>query len=201
MSKSLKNFLTISDFLKEHDAETLRYIVLSSHYRHPLSYSVVALQQARAALRRLYTALRVLPASDAVIIDPTVLSESAKPFYQAFIAAMDDDFNTPKALSVLFTLAHDIQRLHTVQLELASELGALLRFLGGVINILQSPPETFLQANTAIDSQQIEEMLTMRAKARQQHDWATADRIRDTLAKLAIVIEDAVDGTTSWQRR
>jgi cysteinyl-tRNA synthetase len=189
MSKSLGNFVTIKDALKEHGPEVLRYFFLTSHYRSGLMYTSDVLTQTRQALVRFYTALRFLPAAT-----PPLNSE----FENKFIAAMDDDFNTPIALSVLFDLAHEIQRLRETDINAAAAHGALLKRLGGVLGILQTDPEAFFQTGSDVDAAKIEALIAARQKARQDKDWAQADRIRKELSDLSIVIEDGAGGTT-WK--
>lgn len=189
MSKSLGNFVTIRDLLREHSPEALRYFLLASHYRSPLVYTPETLAQVKHALTRFYTALRFLPAAEKV---------QGSPFEEKFIAAMDDDFNTPVALSVLFDLAHEIQRLREKDVNAAAAHGALLRHLSGVLNILQSDPDAFLQSGSEVDAAQIDALIAARKQARLDKNWAEADRLRDQLAAMAIVIEDGASGTT-WK--
>lgn len=194
MSKSLGNFLTIRDVLKDHTPEVLRYLLMTSHYRSPLVYTDDALMQSRQALVRFYTALRSLP--NAEIISNT-------DFEDKFIQAMDDDFNTPIALSVLFDLAHEVQRLRVKDVNLAAQHGALLKQLGGVLGILQTEPDVFFQTTAKadavkIDPKKIEALISARQLARQQKNWAEADRIRNELSEMSIIIEDGPDGTT-WK--
>lgn len=189
MSKSLGNFITIRDVLREHDPEVLRYLLLASHYRSPLVYAVDALYQAKQALARFYTALRFLP-------DATRVQESQ--FEAAFIAAMDDDFNTPVALSVLFDLAHEVQRLRDKDQQAAAQHGALLKYLAGVLGVLQRDPEHFFQSRKEGDVQKIEALIAARQEARKNKNWAEADRLRGELADMEITIEDGAEGTT-WK--
>jgi cysteinyl-tRNA synthetase len=192
MSKSLGNFFTIRDLLKDHAPEVLRYFLITSHYRSPLHYSDVVIQQSRNALERFYTALRNLP--DAIAISNSV-------FEDKFKHAMDDDFNTPIALSILFELAHEIQRLRDSDMHAAAEHGALLKKLGGVLGILQDSPQTFLQSGTkasAVDPAKIDALIIARNNARAEKNWSEADRVRDELASMAIVLEDGPNGTT-WK--
>lgn len=189
MSKSLGNFVTIRDILAQHDPEVLRYLLLASHYRSPLIYTDDGLQQAKQSLARFYTALRFMPAAHA-------LPES--PFRDQFIAAMDDDFNTPVAFSVLFDLAHEIQRLREKDLAAAAAHAALLRELGGVLGILQRAPEAFLQSGTSLDAAKIESLIAARGQARAEKNWAEADRLRKELEAMSITIEDGAGGTT-WK--
>lgn len=190
MSKSLGNFIKIRDVLKEHSAEHLRYVLMSSHYRSPLAYSDDLLTQAKLSLTRFYTALRFLPPAE---------PEQSTIFEKEFMAAMDDDFNTPVALSVLFELAHEIQRLREAKpkSKVAASHAALLRKLGNVLGILTSDAETFFQTG-AIDVEKIESLIAQREIARADKDWALADRIRQTLLDMSIILEDGPKGTT-WK--
>lgn len=189
MSKSLGNFVTIRDVLREHNPEVLRYLLIASHYRSPLVYSSEMLQQAKQSLTRFYTALRSLP-------EGKVLENSK--FEAQFIEAMDDDFNTPVALSILFDLAHEIQRLRDTDLNAAASHAALLKKLAGALGVLGDDPEVFLKAGTDIDAGKIEALIAARQKARQEKNWREADRIRNELSSLSIVIEDGPNGTT-WK--
>jgi len=193
MSKSLGNFFTIRDILKEYSPEVLRYLLVSGHYRSPLNFSKELLQQARNALERFYTALRDLPHTADELID----SE----YEQKFIEAMDDDFNTPIALSVLFELAHEIQRLREKDLELAARHALLLKKLGGVLGILQDDPLNFFQGKKDdLDVLKIEALIAARNQARADKNWAEADRIRQELADMRVVLEDSLFKTT-WKIR
>lgn len=189
MSKSLGNFVTIRELLKQHDPESIRYVLLASHYRSPLTYTDESLKQAKQSLTRFYTALRWLPQAKP-------LAHST--FENQFIEAMDDDFNTPVALSVLFDLAHEIQRMREKDVEKAAQLAALLKYLGGVLGILDRDPETFFKRALEVDTVHIEALISARNEARLNKDWAKADRIRQTLADMSIVIEDGPMGTT-WK--
>ncbi|HSW93853.1 MAG TPA: cysteine--tRNA ligase [Gammaproteobacteria bacterium] len=192
MSKSLGNFFTIRDILNEHSPETLRYLLISGHYRSPLHFSKELLHQARNSLERFYTALRDLPGT----MDELVDSEHEK----KFIDAMDDDFNTPIALSVLFELAHEIQRLREKDELLAARHGLLLKKLGGVLGILQDNPDSFFQGgNDQLDVAKIESLILARNEARAEKNWAEADRIRKALSDMSIVLEDGASGT-SWKQ-
>jgi len=191
MSKSLGNFITIRDVLNDHTPEVLRYLLIGSHYRSPLIYADDALQQAKQSLSRFYTALRALPVADKA--DNTI-------YEKQFKEAMDDDFNTPIALSVLFELAHEIQRVREAnEIKTAAALGALLRHLGNVLGILQSDPEVFFKSgNQKIDAKAIEDLMQKRAIARQEKNWTEADRIRKELEALQVIIEDGPKGPT-WR--
>ena len=191
MSKSLGNFFTVRDILKEYRAEEVRYFLLSSHYRSPLNYSLDALGNARAALTRLYTALRGLPEA--------VAGEAGEDFRSAFGAAMEDDFNTPVALAVLFDLAREINRRREEGGAGAAPLGARLRELGGELGLLGSDPEDYLKGGAADDDAQIEALIERRTAARKARDFAEADRLRDELKARGVVLEDGPGGTT-WRR-
>ena len=193
MSKSLGNFFTIRDLLEKYDGETLRYFLLSAQYRGQLNYSVDNIEQSRAALQRLYTALRGLPEGVA-----PVDSE-----YEAqFKKAMDDDFNTPLAYSVFFELAKEINNLRDKDLAKAADLGTLLKKLGSVLGLLEQEPEKYLQgaqgAESSLDTAKIEALISARQEARKARDWALADKARDELAAMGVVIEDGPQGTT-WR--
>jgi len=189
MSKSLGNFVTIRDLLKEHSKEVLRYFLVASHYRSPLIYTPDAIQQAKQSLTRLYTALRFLPVLEKI---------EQSPFETAFNEAMDDDFNTPIALSVLFELAHEIQRLREKDVALAAQHAALLKHLAQILGLLQEEVESFFQPGATTDAAKIETLIAERQQARKEKNWAEADRIRQTLAEMNVLIEDTANGTT-WK--
>lgn len=190
MSKSLGNFFTIRDLLKDHKPEVLRFFLTSVQYRSPLQYSEDAIKKSRSSLERFYIAMRGLPAADAI---------ADSEFEKKFIHAMDDDFNTPVAFAVLFDLAHEVQRLREKDLNSAAQHSALLKKLGGVLGILQANPDEFLQAgNDDIDAAKIEALIAARNEARAQKNWAESDRIRAELASMSIVLEDGANGTT-WK--
>jgi cysteinyl-tRNA synthetase len=186
MSKSLGNFFTIRDVLQSYDAETVRFFVVRSHYRSPLNYSDVHLDDARAALKRLYTAL------DAVRPDDVTIDWS-HPHAARFKAAMDEDFGTSEAVAVLFELASEANRTQSHQ------VSGLLKALGGVLGLLQSDPKAFLQAGVGLDESAIEAQIAARAAAKAAKNFAEADRIRKELAELGIVLKDSPTGTT-WER-
>ena len=189
MSKSLNNFVTIRDVLKEHDAQVLRYFLIASHYRSPLIYTSESLPQAKLALTRFYTALRHLEGG-------TPIPDST--YAARFIAAMDDDFNTPVALAVLFDLAHEIQRLRETDEAAAKNHAALLKELGATLAILQQDPEQFFLASSTIDANKVESLIAARQAARAAKDWALADQIRDELSAMSVIIEDKA-GVTTWR--
>lgn len=191
MSKSLNNFFTIKDVLREYPAEVIRYFLLASHYRSPVNYSKDNLQSAFGALERFYIALRGLPEAKA---------EKDNVYTTRFQEAMDDDFNTPIAFSVLFDLAREINRLRDSHFDLAATLAASLKQLGGVLGLLQQDPEEFLrQGIDTHESQKIEALITARNNARTTKDWQEADRIRKQLSDLGIAIEDLPTGTI-WRK-
>lgn len=195
MSKSLGNFFTVRDVLERYQPEVVRFFIIASHYRSPLHYSDDNLQHAKASLARLYTALRGLPVSNESI-DET--------FKTRFQTAMDDDFNTPEALSVLFDLAREANRLRDAQSESAVHMASNLRQLGAVLGLLQDDPETFLQGYPqemaeGLAAADIEKLIAQRNAARKAKDWAEADRIRAQLAAANIVLEDGANGTI-WRR-
>ena len=186
MSKSLGNFFTIRDVLQRYDGETLRYFMLRSHYRSPISFSAANLDDARSALRRLYTAL---DGFDLRVAEPDWTSASGA----AFRAAMNDDFNTPVAMAVLFDLAAEVNRSR------APALAAQLRGLGAALGLLQQVPRSYLQSGSALDEATIAEQIEARAQAKRARDFALADRIRRELAEQGVVLQDSAVGTR-WTR-
>ncbi|MGF1729645.1 cysteine--tRNA ligase [Photobacterium proteolyticum] len=194
MSKSLGNFFTIRDVLGYFDAETVRYFLMSGHYRSQLNYSEDNLKQARSALERLYTSLRGL--------DADAPAAGGDEFVTRFKEAMDDDFNTPEAYSALFDMAREINRLKSDDLAAASALGARMRELADVLGLLAQEPEAFLQggAGESDDVAEIEALIQQRLDARAAKDWAAADEARDKLLAMDIILEDGPQGTT-WRRK
>ncbi len=191
MSKSLGNFFTIRDVLQEYDAEVVRFFILRAQYRSPLNYSVDTLDDARAALTRLYTALKPF---DSLTVGEIDWSE---PHAAAFKAAMDDDFNTPIAVSVLFELANHVNKTSD------AAAAQLLKSLAAVLGLLERPASEFLQAGgqaAEIDVAQVEALIEQRKAAKAAKDFAQADAIRTQLTEMGIVIEDKPGGAVDWRR-
>ncbi|GAA0791672.1 MULTISPECIES: cysteine--tRNA ligase [Pseudomonadati] len=193
MSKSLGNFFTIRDVLEHYDPETVRYFLLSGHYRSQLNYSEDNLKQARAALERLYTALKDL--------DLTVEAAPATEYIAKFKSAMDDDFNTPEAYSVLFDMVREINRLKLTEMSAASALGVSLQQLTSVLGIVSQTPDAFFKGEGSDDEvAEIEALIVERNRARTEKDWPAADVARDRLNELGVVLEDGPSGTT-WRKK
>jgi cysteinyl-tRNA synthetase len=195
MSKSLGNFFTVRAVLKKFEPEVVRSFILGSHYRSPLDYSDENLQGAKAALTRLYLALKDLPPESGQ-------TAAAATYEEKFYAAMDDDFNTPEAFAVLFDLARDVNKLREEGSAAAASLGAALRRLGGILGLLQQDPQAFLRGGVAngLIKAQIEELVARRAEARKNRNWAESDRIRDELKAQGVILEDTA-GQTTWRRQ
>lgn len=200
MSKSLGNFFTLRDVLKQYPAEVIRYFLVSSHHRSPINYSQENLQAAHAALQRLYTSLRGLVGKAPSNFDAKQFSGE---YLEKFQTAMDDDFNTPDALAVLFELAREINRLRETDSKQAQHYAASLQYLASILGILQQDPEQFLklglqQENSDVDK--INQLIAARNAARAAKNWQEADRIRDELLNLGVVLEDTATGT-EWRRK
>ncbi len=190
MSKSLGNFFTIRDVLKKYQPEVVRFFILRAHYRSPLNYSDAHLDDAKNSLARLYNTLNnVAPAE-------FVLQEHSNTYTEKFFAAMDDDFGTAEAMSVLFELANEANKNNDAQ------LSGCLKVLGGVLGLLQDNPQAFLQSGGSeetLSADEINDLIAQRKMARETKNWAESDRIRDILAEHKITVRDGADGTT-WTR-
>lgn len=189
MAKSEGNFFTIREVLADFPAEVVRYFLLASHYRSPINYSLESLKEAGASLERFYHSLRGF----------TLPQAPESEFSSRFYAAMDDDFNTPEALAVLFDMVREINRNKAAQPDQAAQIAAEMKALGDVLGLLQQDPEAFFQQQTSdVDSQQVENLIAQRNAARKQRDFAKADEIRDQLQAMSVVLEDSREGT-KWR--
>lgn len=193
MSKSLGNFFTVREVLKHYDPEVIRHLLVASHYRSPINHSEQNLKQSAGALERLYICLQ-----DLDIAGAKSLTNSR--FEKAFFQAMDDDFNTPEAFSVMFEMVKEINKHKFKDQAYANQLGALLVRLGESLGLLQNEPSEFLRSGVSIevDSKEIERMLAAREQARADKDWQRADEIRDKLTAMKVVVEDNAEGS-SWR--
>ena len=190
MSKSLGNFFTIRDVLKKYAPEVVRFFILRAHYRSPLNYSDAHLDDAKNSLARLYNALGNVQAAEFAV------REDANDYTRRFFAAMDDDFNTAEAMSVLFELANEANKTGS------AKLAGCLKALGGTLGLLQDDPQHFLQSGGeegGLSADEIEALIAQRKTARETKNWAESDRIRDLLAEHKILLKDGADGTT-WTR-
>ncbi len=192
MSKSLNNFFTIRGILEQYDAEVVRYFLLASHYRSPVNYATDQSDQAKSSLERLYTSLRAIEISQVEIAEDS-------PFKKSFFDAMNDDFNTPVALSVLFELAHKLNTARENQEDKEAQvLAGALKYLGNVLGLLERDPQSFLQGKQGGDLE-IEQLIAEREKARAAKEWARSDSLRQQLTDKGIVLEDTANGTI-WRR-
>ncbi len=194
MSKSLNNFFTIRDVLEKYDGETLRYFLISSHYRSPLNFSETNIESAQSALKRLYIALKGY----------TENTEDKSPidinYEERFNEALNDDFNTPIALSILFEIAKQINIERISNPNKANALSAILIKLGNFIGILEYNAEEYLKQSSELSEAEISEKIAQRETARNSKDFAMSDQIRDELVELGIILEDSANGTT-WRRK
>jgi cysteinyl-tRNA synthetase len=188
MSKSLGNFFTVREVLSRYDPEVVRFFIARAHYRSPLNYSDLHLDDAKAALTRLYTALRTVPGTDGAI-------DWSQPQAMRFRDAMNDDFNTPEAVAVLFDLANDVNRSRS------QSAARQLKSLGAVLGLLQRNSEEFLRGvlPPGWSVEKIERLIQARAASKKARNFAESDRIRDELTTAGIVLEDGPSGTT-WRR-
>jgi cysteinyl-tRNA synthetase len=202
MSKSLGNFFTLREVLPTlRHPEVLRYFILASHYRGPINYSLDQLEQADAALGRIYTALRDVP------VVPPVQTQYTTRFHEV----MDDDFNTPEAFAVLYAMTRELNSAKDAgQVTRAAELGAELRSLAGVLGLVQLDPAEWFRrsasgpgdaaAGVSISDAEVERRIDARIAARKARNWTESDRIRDELAKAGVILEDKPGGKTAWRR-
>ena len=182
MSKSLGNFFTVREVLKKYDAESIRFFLVRAHYRSALNYSNVHLDDARVALRRLYTALDGTQAA-------TLVVDWTNPYAARFKAAMDDDFATPEAVAVLFDLASEVNKTGS------TDMAGLLKSLGACLGLLQGEPGAYLQAGSTLDEASIALLITQRTDAKLVKNFAEADRIRQHLLSQGIELKDSPNGT------
>jgi len=195
MSKSLGNFFTVREVLKQYQPEVIRFFLLSSHYRSPLSYSDAHLSEAKTALTRLYTALRDAPITDE---DGDIVDE----YQQKFSSAMDDDFNTREAVTLLHEIAHELNKESESTSARSKQLALTMVKLGGILGLLQGKPDDFLQNdrnNTGTTNVEIQKLVDERTQVKQAKDYTRADEIRQQLDELGVTLEDNPQGTT-WRR-
>ena len=185
MSKSLGNFFTIREVLAKYDAETVRFFIVRAHYRSALNYSDAHLDDARASLKRLYTALDLVTPEE-------ILIDWASPFAARFKSAMDEDFGTPAAVAVLFELAGEVNKTRS------AALAGLLKQLGACLGLLQGAPGAYLQVGAGLDEASIKQLIAQRTDAKTARDFAAADRIRDDVLAQGIGLKDVPRGTT-WE--
>ena len=194
MSKSLNNFFTVREVLKQYKPEEIRFFILASHYRSPLNYSLGNLDEARAALKGLYTSLRGIETNDEIDED----------YLARFNEVMDDDFNTPKSVALLHELARETNRNKDSDMPRAQILASTLKTLSGTLGLLQESPDDFLKrgagsGTSGLTDDEIQSLITQREQARKDKDFTESDRIRDLLSSEGIALEDSSDGTI-WQR-
>jgi len=193
MAKSLGNFFTVREVIAHYKPEAIRFFILSSHYRSPLSYSDESLNNAVSALTRIYTALRGVKITEDAVID--------NDYKLRFEQEMNDDFNTPSAIWVLYDLTKEINKAKEADPDKAEVMAATLVYLGGLLGILQDDPEVFLKDSikSMPDKEIIEKQIQERIAAKKSKDWALADNIRNNLKEHGVILEDVQDGTTTWR--
>jgi cysteinyl-tRNA synthetase len=192
MSKSLGNFFTVREVLAKYRPEVVRFFLLSSHYRSPVNYTDENLEEAKASLTRLYTALR----------DAEPGGDRVEDYAKEFDAVMEDDFNTPRAIAVLHEVARALNQLPDKRSAEAQRLAGTLKALGGTLGFLQADPDAFLQGGSPdgeLPAAEIEALIAKRLAARQAKDFKESDRIRADLAARGVLLEDGAQGTT-WRR-
>ncbi|ORU92855.1 MAG: cysteine--tRNA ligase [Cycloclasticus sp. symbiont of Bathymodiolus heckerae] len=194
MSKSLGNFFTVRDVLKQYRGEEIRFFVLSSHYRSPLNYSNEQLNESRSALERLYTALRN--------IEP-IENDQSSDYIRRFEEAMNDDFNSAKAISVLFECANEINKLRAAEPKQAAKVASDLLTMAQPLGLLGQNADEFLKSamwsNDSISNKDINIAMSKRLAAKESKDWVLADQIRDQLKEQGVILEDSGKETT-WRR-
>jgi len=193
MSKSLGNFFTIRDVLKEYDAEVIRFFLASVQYRSEINYSQAGLQDAQSKLDRLYNALKGCDLS----IEVDLADPELKDFVDQFKDAMDDDFNTPKAIAVMFDL---VSHINKAEGEAKNKLASLLKTFADVLGCLQTNPEDYFKRGVEVDEAYIQEMIEKRVQAKKDKDFALADQIRNDLDAQGIELQDSREGTT-WVKK
>jgi len=192
MSKSLDNFITIKDALKSFSSEVLRYFLISSHYRSPMNYSIDGLVEAQSSLDRLYTALKGCEVQ---------LDLDENKFSIKYKEMMNDDFNVPGALAVLFDIASSINLLkESNQLDEANQLASTMVLLAEPLGVLQQDPEQYLKTGVKLPEDKIDSLINERVLARTNKDFERSDQIRDELVSMDIILEDSAEGT-SWRRK
>jgi cysteinyl-tRNA synthetase len=192
MSKSLDNFITIKDALKSFSSEVLRYFLISSHYRSPMNYSIDGLVEAQSSLDRLYTALKGCEVQ---------LDLDENKFFIKYKEMMNDDFNVPGALAVLFDIARSINLLkESNQLDEANQLASTMVLLAEPLGVLQQDPEQYLKTGVKLPEDKIDSLINERVLARTNKDFERSDQIRDELVSMDIILEDSAEGT-SWRRK
>jgi cysteinyl-tRNA synthetase len=200
MSKSLGNFFLIRDVLKQYDPEVIRFFMLRAHYRSPINYSDVQIDESRSGLVRLYTALAQ---ANTIAVQASQSASLTAPWVQRFNAAMDDDFNTPDAIAVLFDLASELNRKFDAdELDAVLALAKVMQDLAGVLGFLERDPADFLQSGSPgeLDVSAIEQQIAARVAAKQAKAFEKADAIRAELLKQGVVLEDKPGGITEWRR-
>ena len=196
MSKSLKNFFTIRSVLDNYDGETLRYFLISSHYRSPLNFSDVNIESAKSALKRLYNAIKGAPLTEKVQDQKNLTFD----YEGRFNDALNDDFNTPIALSILFEIAKQVNIERSKNPNLSASLVQLLIKLGNYLGILKYEVNDYLHQGSELSEVEISKKIDAREHARASKEFAMSDQIRDELLALGIILEDSIDGTT-WRRK